>query len=247
MQVSEAQQVVLGVELEEQRVEALGGVVDGAGVGRVQDVLLAVARQDHVNVALGDLAARVAVAVHAHGAEVDEVHVVARLGDGAQHIVRGAEVVLDGVPLGGGVPHRVRRGALLGEVDDRVGRLVLDDLREAVVLLRNVEVDVADVLARELLPRLHARLGRGDWGERTAAHLDVDLATREVVDDDNLVALVGQVEGGRPPTEAVTPEHEDLLLLAIAGVSCVRLGRRGRRRRHHDGRNAGSSSGGSHR
>ena len=37
--------------------EHLGGVVDGARVGRVQDLLLSVARQNHIDVAFGDLRA----------------------------------------------------------------------------------------------------------------------------------------------------------------------------------------------
>ena len=37
-------------------------------------------------------------------------------------------------PLAGGIPHRVGGGALLGKVDDRVRLLVLEKLRELVVL-----------------------------------------------------------------------------------------------------------------
>eukprot|EP00962_Isochrysis_galbana_P028805 scaffold9131_cov79-Isochrysis_galbana.AAC.1 len=62
VKIRQSQQVVLGVELEEHRVEALGSVVDGSRVGGVQDGAGAAAGQLDVDVALGDLPARVAVA-----------------------------------------------------------------------------------------------------------------------------------------------------------------------------------------
>ena len=58
-------------------------MVNGARVRRVQDLLRAIPGQDHVDVPLGDLAARVAVAIHAHRAQVHQVNVETRLGDRA--------------------------------------------------------------------------------------------------------------------------------------------------------------------
>eukprot|EP00966_Prymnesium_polylepis_P222626 5150202-Prymnesium_polylepis.2 len=48
VQVRDAQLVVLRIELEEQRVQALGRVVHRAGVRRVQDVALTAAGQDDI-------------------------------------------------------------------------------------------------------------------------------------------------------------------------------------------------------
>ena len=222
--------------LEEEGVEALGGVVHRARVRRVEDRLLAVARQRHVDVPLGDLAARVAVAVDAHRAEVDQVDVEARLDDAAQHVVGGADVVVDGVPLRRRVALRVRRRALLGEVDHRVRLLVLEHLHEAVVLLREVQVHEAHLVARDGVPHVAARLGRRDRRERVGAELDVDLPPRQVVDDHHLVPLVRQVERRRPAAEAVAAEHEDLLLPAAVARRARRVRSRrllDRRRRVH--------------
>mmetsp|Transcript_13932 Transcript_13932/g.35969 ORF Transcript_13932/g.35969 Transcript_13932/m.35969 type:complete len:322 (-) Transcript_13932:537-1502(-) len=118
VEIGQPQEVVLGVELEEERVEALGRVVDRSGIRRVQDLLLPVARQDHVNVTLRDLAARVAVPVHAHRSEVDKVDVEPRVDDGSEHVVCRAEVVLDCVTLRRRVLHRVGRRTLLSKVND---------------------------------------------------------------------------------------------------------------------------------
>ena len=126
VQIGDAHAVVLRVELEEERVEALGRVVDRAGVGGVEDARVAAAGQHDVNVTLGDLAARRAVPVHAHGAEMDDVRAAVGLDDGRQEVVRAADVVVHRVPLLLRALLRVRRGALLGEVDDGVGPLVLD-------------------------------------------------------------------------------------------------------------------------
>ena len=66
MEVSNAHSVVLLVEFPGECVEALGDVVDGAGVGWVQDVGLASSWECDVNVP---------VAVDAHGSEVHNVSV----------------------------------------------------------------------------------------------------------------------------------------------------------------------------
>ena len=77
-----------------------------------------------------------------------------------------------------------------------------------------VRVDeVADparhLLAGHLLPDLDAALQLCDRDERVDAHLEVVHAPRAVVDDADLVALVGQVQGRRPPEVAVSTEDED--------------------------------------
>ena len=75
MEVSNAHSVVLLVEFPGECVEALGDVVDGAGVGWVQDVGLASSWECDVNVSLWDLPSRRSVAVDAHGSEVHNVSV----------------------------------------------------------------------------------------------------------------------------------------------------------------------------
>ena len=57
VQVGAAEAVVLVVELKQECVEALGGVVDAARVGRVEDGGGPPPRERHVQVTLGDLAA----------------------------------------------------------------------------------------------------------------------------------------------------------------------------------------------
>ena len=185
----------------------------------MQDVLLAPAGQRDVYVAFGYFTARVAVAVHAHRAEVYEVDVELTLDDGAERVVRRAHVVLYRVPLRRAVLHRVRRRALLCEVHHRVGLLILDELQEAVVLLRQVHVHVAQVLARHLIPRGHAHLGGADRRERARAQLDIDLPARKVVDDHHFVAQVRQVKRRRPPAEAIATQHEHLLLTTCWSVA----------------------------
>ena len=66
VEVSQAEQVVLGIELEKNSIEALGGVVHGARVRWVKDGALTPARERDVNVALGNLTTGVAIAIHTH-------------------------------------------------------------------------------------------------------------------------------------------------------------------------------------
>jgi len=146
--------VVLVVELEEQGVEALGGVVHGARVRRVQDLLLVAVGEDDVEVALGDLAARRAVAVHPHGAQVHHVRVHLGVQHCGEQVVGPADVVVHGVAFVLGALHGVRRRALLCEVDDCVRSLLANQLHEELIVLRDIEVDIPNGSTRNLLPRL---------------------------------------------------------------------------------------------
>ena len=85
--------------------------------------------------------------------------------DGAAQVIRSRDVVVDGVPLGLGILHGVGSRALLGEVYDGVGLLVLDKLDEEVVVLGNIEIDEFHILPRHLLPCTDAYLFRTEEGK----------------------------------------------------------------------------------
>ena len=132
------------------------------------------------------------------------------LDDGGQQVVGGVEVVADGVALVPRRLHRVRRCPLLGEVDDRVRLPLLQPGQQPVVVVGDVEAVEADLLAAELLPDLQAGAHRRDRGEGRGLELDVGLAAGEVVDDVDVVTLLRQMQCGRPPTESVATENQDL-------------------------------------
>ena len=68
-------------------------------------------------------------------------------------------------------------------------------------------------------------IGALDGGEGAAAELGINVAPAEVVDNDDVVALIGKVEGGGPAAEAVATEDDDLLLLGGAvGADTVNVG-----------------------
>ncbi|MPM27837.1 hypothetical protein SDC9_74351 [bioreactor metagenome] len=214
VQVGDPEPVVLHVVGEEQLVEGLGHVVDRARIRRVEDLLLdrlaaVLARDLDVQVALGDLHPGGAVAVHTHRAEVDDVDVQPGLHHRGEQVVGGVHVVVDRVALVPGVLHGVRGGTLLGEVHHRVGPLELEQGQQAVVVLGQVDVAEPDLLARHLTPGRQSVLDRGDRGERLGPQLLVDRAAGQVVDDDDLIAPVGQVQCGRPATETVAAEDQN--------------------------------------
>ena len=67
----------------------------------------------------------------------------------------------------------------------------------------DVELDEAHGPAAHLLPGPQALADGGDRGERLDGQIDVDLAARQVVDDQHVVALVGQVDGAALVGETV--------------------------------------------
>ena len=112
-------------ELDVVAVVHLREVVEGAGPLRVEDAVLAALVLD-LEPPLLDV--DVGLAVLAHRPELDEVDVAVDVGDRVHHVEVADDVVrlrVDRVRL---VDHRVRRGALLAEVDDRVGAEVADHL-----------------------------------------------------------------------------------------------------------------------
>ena len=205
--------VVLVVEREQQLVLGLGHVVDAARIDRVEDLLLdldaLVGVEADPQVALGDLHAGGAVAVDAHRPEMDDVGVELGLDERGEQVVRRVDVVVDRVALVPRALHRVRRGALLGEVDDRVGLPVEQQVEQLAVVLGDVEAVERDLAAGQLAPRRQARADRPDRRQRLGLELDVGVAPREVVHDRDLVAAGRQVQGRGPAAEAVSTENQD--------------------------------------
>src|SRR5690606_40418436 len=91
VQVGDAQAVILGIVLEQQLIQALGHMVDGARIGRVKDFL-----RDRVagkcfyansEVTLRNGRTNGGVAINAHGAEMHQMRIEAHLDQGVQQIV----------------------------------------------------------------------------------------------------------------------------------------------------------------
>jgi hypothetical protein len=145
---------------------------------------------------------------------------------GADDIVH---LCVDGVLA---VDHRVRRGSLLGEVDNRLGRELTDGLLDEHVV-GQVAYERLHGVTGDFLPRRDPPLQLPDGHETVDAHLGVVQASSEVVHDTDIVVSRGKVQCGRPAKVTVATEYEDphrsLLLLVDRGslrcpVGVVALG-----------------------
>ncbi len=238
VQIGDPGTVVLVVVREQQLILGLGHVVDRARVGRVQDFLANLAAVVGVDldleVALRDLDPGGAVAVDAHRPQVHDVRVELGLDQRGQQVVGRVDVVEDRVALVPRALHRVRRGALLGEVDDRIGLVVGQQVQQHPVVLGDVEPMERDLTAGQLAPGRQARPDRRDRRQRLGLELDVGVAPRQVVDDLDVVARGRQMQRRRPSTEAVSTEDQDAQG-ASPWVRCVRRRWQGTARRQHAG------------
>ena len=139
--------------------------------------------------------------------------------------MRGADVVVDRVPLGLRGAHRVRRGPLLGEVHDRVRLLLQQDVRQPVVLGGDVEVHEPDLAAGDFLPGPQPLPDGLDRGQRLHLELDVDLPAAQVVEDRDIMTVVRQVQRRRPAAEPVSAKYQNAHVLgapsSIRGDSTV--------------------------
>ena len=183
----------------------LGEVVEAAGLLREQHAVLAALVLD-LEPALLDVDVRLAVL--AHRAELDDVDVAVDLADRVHHVEGADDVVGLRVDRVAAVDHGVRRGALLGEVDHRVG----GELAEGVV----DELGVAQVagVARELgaadlAPGLHPRAHRLDRHQAARPELVVVLTANAVVEDSDVMSASRQVHRGGPAEVAVSTQDQD--------------------------------------
>ena len=214
MQVGDADLVVLVVVEEEQLIERFRHVINAAGACRVEDFLLEAAAVGlghfHLQIALGDRGAAVgAIAVDAHGSEMHHMDVLTAFNDGGQQVVGAVDVVVDGVALGGAALHRIGRGPLFREVDHRIRAFLQQQIQQPLVLMGDVHVDKPHRLAAGLLPGFEALADAHDRSQRLNFKVDIDLATAEVIHDQNIVALIRQVHRTGPAAEAVTAENEN--------------------------------------
>jgi hypothetical protein len=107
------------------------------------------------------------------------------------------------------IDHRVRGGALLGEVDHGLGLEGGQRLADEGVVGEIADVDV-DGQAGDLLPAADPLLEPDDGDQALHAHLQVVAAAGEVVHDADPVTPSGQVEGRRPPQIAISSKYQDV-------------------------------------
>ena len=215
MEVGDTQCVVLGVVREQVLIQNLGHVVDGARVRGVEDLLVNVLASFfvgylYVEVAFWDLHAGSSVAVHAHGSQVYQVDVQTRFDNRGEQIVGGVHVVVHRVTLVFRPLHGIRSGPLLCKVNDSVRRKLSERLQQLIRLGCHVEVAELKLVARDFFPRLDALLNRSDRSEGLCSEFIVNSATRQIVDNHDVVATLRQVQHGGPATEAVSTENDNL-------------------------------------
>ena len=106
------------------------------------------------------------------------------------------------------VDHRVGRGALLGEVDDRVGPEPVDD-RFDEVIVGQVAHEQLDLALAHFTPRADPFLERRDLEERPDAELVLPRTLGEVVDDRDTMTRPRKGQRRWPAEVAVAAEHEN--------------------------------------
>jgi hypothetical protein len=125
---------------------------------------------------------------------MDEVGVELQLDQGVQEIVRGVDVVVDGVVLVPVAFHRIGGGALFGEMDDGVRPVFGEPLLQKFVVLGEIDQVEVDAPAGFGVPDAGALLDRVHRRQRLHAEFGVDPASREIVEDVDVVAGVGEMQ-----------------------------------------------------
>mmetsp|Transcript_26496 Transcript_26496/g.56778 ORF Transcript_26496/g.56778 Transcript_26496/m.56778 type:complete len:324 (-) Transcript_26496:53-1024(-) len=252
VKIGNTELVVLLVKLPKDGVQALGGVVNGSRVSRVQNIGFSSSGKSDVNVPLGDFSSGCSVPVDTHGSQVNNVGIDIGVDDGAAQVVGSTDVVVNGESLGLGILLGVRGRALFGEVNNRVGLFVLDQLNKKVVFFGDIDVVEGNILSRNLLPCGDTCLRAGNRGQRITSQIEIDLSSAEVVDNDDIVTLVRQVKRSRPSAETVSSQNDNLLLFGRSvgsvlgeksrcgwsggdGLEARRRKRRGNRQDHREG------------
>jgi hypothetical protein len=210
VQIGDPETVVLCVELEEQLIQAFGHVVDRAGIGGVEDFLgdfTSVRRLDaDRQIAFRDCRTDCRIAIDAHGTEMDQMRIEVEFDQRIQKIVGGVDVVVDRVVLVAVAFHGIGRRTLLGEMDDCIRTMFSEPALEELVVPGKVDQMEVDAPAGLGMPDPGALLDGVHRGQRLDTELGIDPAAREVVEDMDLVAALGQVERCRPADKTVAAQ-----------------------------------------
>src|SRR5215216_6400623 len=196
----------------------LAGEVDVVGVVDVAEVVpaswLLRERQKilapvvlDLDVALFDV--YVGLAVLTHRAELHQVAVGHVLAYGIEHVQVADNVVVLGVDGMAPVDHGVGCRPLLGEVHDGLWLVAPDNLGEELPVKQVAELEAYGLRAH-LAPRPDPLLYLRDGGQARSAELVVNGPPDAVVDDDDLVAHIRKVQGGRPATIPVATQNQYL-------------------------------------
>ena len=78
-------------------------------------------------------------------------------------------------------------------MDDCVRPFVLEELEQDVVFRLHIDIVEANLLAGDFLPSGDTHLWTDDRRQRITAKLDVDLTAGQIVDDDDIMALVREM------------------------------------------------------
>mmetsp|Transcript_25953 Transcript_25953/g.54135 ORF Transcript_25953/g.54135 Transcript_25953/m.54135 type:complete len:235 (+) Transcript_25953:950-1654(+) len=204
-------------------------MVDRSRVGRVQNVGFATTWKGNVNVTFGDFSTRGSVSVNTHGTKMDNVGIDFGVNDSAAKIVGTPDVVVDRVTLGLGILHGVRGGTLFSKVDNGIRLFFLDKLDQQIIFLGHIQIDEFHFFSRDFLPCLDSDLRRLNGSQRIATKFRVNVASAQVIDNDDVMPSITQVKRSGPSTETISTQHNNLLAATIgfSEQSCRGRGRLG--------------------
>ncbi len=217
VQVGYADALGASVVFEKQLILSFRHVVHRDGLAGVENVHLSLtavgAAHGGRNVALGQFDPCGGVAKDADGAEVNQVAVEAKVSQRNQHRVGGCQVVGDGVVPCGGGQSGVGGRTLLGQMDNRAGANLIKDVAEPIVVLRDVDLVEGDLTVCDAVPRFQTVFCRLNGKEGRRPKFLINAAARQVVEDRDVVAVIGEAEGDWPSAEAVAAKNQNMIIL----------------------------------
>jgi hypothetical protein len=85
------------------------------------------------------------------------------------------------------------------------------------MMVRKIIMAMMHLLAIQPI-RTSTYLGTGNGRQRIASELNIDIATRQIINNDDVVALIGQIQRRRPSAKAITAQHQDFLVAAAITI-----------------------------
>ena len=155
MQVSDANIVVLDIELEHQLIHRLRHMIDAARIGRIEDRagqhILALGDKN-VLIAFRNLQPVAIITVNTHRAQMNHVNITLQFGNRDHQIVCRIDVVVHRVNLFGRAFHRIRRSALFAKMNDRIRLIKVKQCFKRIVFRRDIHIAELDFPPGNLFP-----------------------------------------------------------------------------------------------
>ena len=138
---------------------------------------------------------------------MNHMRVKAEMSKHSQQIVRPADIVVYGIKFFFQSAHRIGRGPLFAEMNDRVGRVDTQHVFQCGHIAGDIHIFKGDAPPGHFVPCSEAFLNGGHRRQAVGSHLRVDFTARQIINDHNITSTGRKMQCGGPAAKTITADN----------------------------------------